>query len=269
MGEIRVVVDGAGGRMGRMITATVHGESGLTLAGAVDAPGSPAIGQDAGMLAGVGDIGATVVDSLADVIETADVVIEFTLPEATLANLRVAVKHGVPMVIATTGFDAGQQEQLDDLTARIPCVMASNYSIGVNALAKAVSMMAETLGDPYDIEIIEAHHNQKVDAPSGTAVTLLKAAADGVSRSVDDVAIYGREGIVGARPEKEIGVHAVRGGDIVGDHTVMFVGMGERVELTHRAQSRQTFANGAIRAARWLMDAPVGMHAFTKVLFGE
>ncbi len=269
MGDIRVVVDGAGGRMGRMITATVHGETGMSIVGAVDAPGSPATGQDAGVLAGIGDIGVTVADSLADVIGDADVVIEFTLPEATLANLRVAVGAGVPMVIATTGFDAAQQEELDDLAARIPCVVASNYSIGVNALVKAVAMMAETLGDPYDIEIVEAHHNQKVDAPSGTAVTLLNAAADGVRRNVDDVAVYGREGIVGARPEKEIGVHAIRGGDIVGDHTVMFVGMGERVELTHRAQSRQTFANGAIRAARWLMDAPAGKHAFTKVLFGD
>jgi len=268
MSDIRVVVDGAGGRMGRMITATVEGESGMTLSGAVDAPGAPLVGSDAGSAAGVGELGVPIVDSLSSVIEDADVVVEFTLPEATLANLRVAVDAGKRMVIATTGFDADQQAELDDLAARIPCVMASNYSIGVNALAKAVSLMATTLGDDYDIEIIEAHHNQKVDAPSGTAVTLLRAAAEGVARNVDEVAIYGREGIVGARPAKEIGVHAIRGGDIVGDHMVMFVGMGERVELIHRAQSRQTFANGALRAARWLMTAPPGKHAFTEVLFG-
>ncbi|MBT3268044.1 4-hydroxy-tetrahydrodipicolinate reductase [Candidatus Poribacteria bacterium] len=269
MGDIRVVVDGAGGRMGRMVTATIQREPGVSVVGAVDVPGSPLIGQDVGTLAGVGELGVPVVDALASVVDGADVVIEFTLPEATLANLRVAVERDKRMVIATTGFDSGQAAELDALAANIPCVMASNYSIGVNALIKAVTLMAETLGDDYDIEIVEAHHNQKVDAPSGTAVTLLKAAAEGVQRNVDDVANYGREGIVGARPPKEIGVHAVRGGDIVGDHTVMFVGMGERVELTHRAQSRQTFANGAIRAARWLMTAPPGMHSFAKVLFGE
>lgn len=269
MGDIRVVVDGAGGRMGRMITATIAREPGMTLVGAVDAPGTTVIGEDAGSLAGVGDLSVPIVDSLSSVIADADVVIEFTLPEATLTNLRIAVDSGTRMVIATTGFDTEQQAELDELAAHIPCVMASNYSIGVNALVKAVSMMAATLGDAYDIEIIEAHHNQKVDAPSGTAVTLLKTASEGVRRDVDEVAVYGREGIVGARAPKEIGVHAVRGGDIVGDHTVMFVGMGERVELTHRAQSRQTFANGAVRAARWLMTAPAGKHAFTKVLFGD
>ncbi len=269
MGDIRVVVDGAGGRMGRMITATVEREAGMSVVGAVDVAGSPLIGEDVGTLAGIGAIGVPVVDALASVVDEADIVIEFTLPEATLANLRVTVDSGKRMVIATTGFGADQMAELDALAARIPCVMASNYSIGVSALTKAVTLMAETLGDDYDIEIVEAHHNQKVDAPSGTAVTLLQAAAEGVRRSADDVAIYGREGIVGARPPKEIAVHAIRGGDIVGDHTVMFAGMGERVELTHRAQSRQTFANGAIRAARWLMTAAPGKHSFSKVLFGE
>ncbi|MDA1192612.1 MAG: 4-hydroxy-tetrahydrodipicolinate reductase [Candidatus Poribacteria bacterium] len=268
MSVTRVIVDGAGGRMGRMIVAGVSRRENMEVVGAVDATGSPVLGQDAGSLAGIGEIGVPVVDSLEKVIAQGDVVIEFTLPEATLTNLRTVVRHGKRMVIATTGFDENQLKELDALTAQIPSVMAPNYSVGLNALLKAVSIVAETLGDDYDIEIVEAHHNQKVDAPSGTAVRIAEVAAAGVNRNLNEVAVYGREGIVGKRTQKEIGIHAVRGGDIVGDHTIYFVGAGERVELTHRAQSRETFANGAIRAAAWVMTAPKGRHTIEDVLFG-
>lgn len=268
MSKIRVVVDGAGGRMGRIIVAGVSRQEDMVVSGAVDAPGTPFIGQDAGTLAGVGAIGVSVVDSLEKVIENGDVVIEFSSPEATLHHLRTVVEHGKRMVIATTGYDASQQAELDRLSAQVACIIAPNYSIGVNVLLKAVELVASVLGDDYDVELTEIHHNQKKDSPSGTALKIAEVAANALNRDLTDVGLYGRHGIVGVRTQKEIGIHAIRGGDVAGDHTLMFFGNGERLELTHRAHSRETFAGGAIRAARWLMTAPVGRHDFQEVLFG-
>jgi 4-hydroxy-tetrahydrodipicolinate reductase len=269
MSRTRIIVDGAGGRMGRMMVAAVGREDDMALIGAVGAAGAAAVGQDAGVLAGVGAIGVPVCESLASVIADGDVVIEFTTPEATLANLRTVVAHRKRMVIATTGYNAGQLVELDHLSRQIPCVIAANYSIGLNVLLRAVALVAGTLGADYDVEVIEAHHNQKTDAPSGTALRIAEVAADALARDLGAVARYGRQGIVGARPRDEIGIHAVRGGDIVGDHTLLFAGNGERIELTHRAHSRETFARGAIRAARWVATAPVGRHDFASVLFGD
>ncbi|GIX07512.1 MAG: 4-hydroxy-tetrahydrodipicolinate reductase [Candidatus Poribacteria bacterium] len=268
MDPIRVIVDGAGGRMGRTVTRVVAEQPDMQLVGAVDAPGMPFLGQDAGLLAGIGALGVPVVDSLGSVIEQGDVVIEFTLPEATLANLRTVVEHRKRMVIATTGYDAAQRQELERLAQQIPCVIAPNYSIGVNVLLRAVALVAAALGSEYDVEITEVHHNQKKDAPSGTALRLAEVVAEALNRDLESDLVYGRQGITGARSRREIGVHALRGGDVVGDHTVFFFGNGERLELTHRAHSRETFARGAVRAARWVMTAPVGMHDFNAVLFG-
>ena len=268
MKPIQVVVNGAGGKMGRMIAAGVHQQEDMQVAAGVEAPGSPFIGQDAGELAGVGGLDAPIVEALEEVVERADVLIEFTRPEPTLQHLRIAAERGTPFVVATTGFEEGELREIERLAERMPTVMAPNYSVGVNTLIKAVALVAEALGDAYDIEIIEAHHNEKVDAPSGTAVRLADVAAEAVGRSMREVGVYGRHGIVGARTPKEIGAHAVRGGDIVGDHTVLFAGKGERIELVHRAHSREAFAGGAIRAARWVVSAPRGLHSFNDVLFG-
>ncbi|MBM3216376.1 4-hydroxy-tetrahydrodipicolinate reductase [Candidatus Poribacteria bacterium] len=268
MSTIRVTVDGAGGRMGRMIVAGVAREPDMSVVGAVDAPRTPFIGRDAGELAGAGHIGVPVVDSLASVIDGTDVVIEFTSPEATLANLKAVVRHEKRMVIATTGYNDEQAEELDRLSRQVPCVIAPNYSIGVNVMLRAVELVASTLGDDYDVELVEIHHNQKKDSPSGTALKIADVAAEALGRRLSDVAIHGRYGIVGERTVPEIGVHAVRGGDVVGDHTLLFLGNGERLEITHRAHSRETFARGAIRAARWVASAPIGRHGIEDVLFG-
>lgn len=266
---IRIVVDGAGGRMGRLIVAGVSRQPEMELVGAVDAPGMPFLGEDAGVLAGVGPLGVPVTDSLEAVIERGDVVVEFTTPEATLDHLRTVVQHDKRMVIATTGYNEEQLHELDVLSRRIPCVIAPNYSLGVNVLVKAVEMVAKTLGEEYDVELVEVHHNRKKDAPSGTALRLAEAVAKALNRSLSEVGLYGRHGIVGARTRREIGIHAVRGGDVVGDHTVLFFGNGERIELTHRAHNRETFASGALRAARWVATAPRGRHDIEAVLFGQ
>ena len=268
MSNIRVIVSGAGGRMGRMIVAAVSRQEDMEVTAAVEASTYPYLGEDAGVLAGMGGLGVLVVDSLSEVTSQGDVLIDFTTPDATLANLAAAVEKGMPTVIATTGFDEDQEAELDRLSSQVPCVIAPNYSVGINVLLKAVELAAGVLGDGYDVEIVEAHHNQKKDAPSGTALRLAQVAARALSRDLRQTAIYGRQGIVGARPDREIGIHAVRGGDIVGDHTVLFAGLGERLELTHRAQSRETFASGAVRAARWVVDAPTGRHSFEDILFG-
>ena len=269
MDAIRVIVNGAGGRMGRMIVSTVSRQDDMVVVGAVEASGYARIGEDAGALAGIGDIGVPIAGDLLAVIASGDVIIEFTSPEATLQHLEVAGSHGKAAVVATTGFDAAQESELDRLASLLPCVVAANYSVGVNVLLKAVEITAKTLGDAYDVEIIEAHHNEKKDAPSGTAIRIAEVAAKALDRDLGETAVYGRHGVVGARTPKEIGIHAIRGGDIVGDHTIMFVGQGERVELTHRAQSRETFANGAVRAARWVLHAPLGRHSIEDVLFSR
>ena len=264
---ISVIIDGACGRMGNMITQGVVTQSDMQLVGAIEYSGHPQLGQDVGEVAGVGTIGVAISDNLSGVLDEADVVIEFTAPSASIEHLRNVVDAGKTMVLATTGFTEAELAEVYELAERIPCVMAPNMSVGVNVMLQAVQLVAKALGDDYDVEVIEAHHNQKADSPSGTALRIAEVLAESLERNLADVGAYGRHGMVGARPDKEIGIHAIRGGDISGDHTVLYAGAGERIEITHRAHTREAFAKGAIRAARWVVNAPKGLHDIAEVLF--
>lgn len=266
---IKAIVDGACGQMGRMIVKGISQAADMQLVGAVEMPAHPLLGKDAGEVAGVGRLGVPVMADLSEVIEKGDVVIEFTAPKATIHNLEMVVAHQKAMVIATTGYSIEELERVKELTKQIPCVMTPNMSVGVNVLFRIVKEVAQILGDDYDVEIIETHHNLKKDAPSGTAVKLAEVVASALNRNLQTAGVYGRKGIVGERTKKEIGVHAIRGGDIVGDHTVLFAGSGERIEITHRTQSREAFARGALRAARWVVNAPKGLHDVSEVLFSN
>ena len=214
-----------------------------------------------------GPIGVSISDNLSEILDEADVVIEFSTPGATIENLHNVVLAGKAMVLATTGFTADELAEIHELADKIPCVMAPNMSVGINVMLQAVQLVAKALGDDYDVEVIEAHHNQKADSPSGTALRIAEVLAQTLDRDLAEVGVYGRHGIVGARSKKEIGIHAIRGGDIAGDHTALFAGAGERIEITHRAHTREAFAKGAIRAARWVVNAPKGLHDIAEVLF--
>ena len=264
---IRVIVDGACGRMGRLIVAGVSQADDMQVVGGIEYAGHPQIGEDVGEVAGIGSLGVSVGGDLLAIVDTADVVIEFTTPEATIENLRHVVAADKRMVIATTGYTDEELATVHALSAQIPCVMAPNMSVGINVMLQAVQLVAKALGDDYDVEVIEAHHNQKVDSPSGTALRIAEVLAKSLNRALPEVGIYGRHGIVGKRPQKEIGIHAIRGGDIAGDHTVLFAGAGERIEVVHRAHTPEAFAKGAIRAARWVATAPKGLHDISEVLF--
>ena len=264
---IRIIIDGACGRMGKMITQNVSQQEDMQIVGAIEFSEHPQLGQDVGEVAGIGAIGVPVTSNLAAILDGGDVVIEFTSPSATIEHLQNVVDAGKRIVIATTGYDDEELAQIQALAPQIPCVMASNMSVGINVMLQAIQLVASTLGDDYDVEVIEAHHNQKVDSPSGTALTMAEVLAETLDRDLAEVGVYGRHGIVGARPKKEIGVHAIRGGDLAGDHTVLFVGTGDRLEITHRGQNREPLARGAVRAARWLMNAPKGLHDIAEVLF--
>ncbi|MCZ6680161.1 MAG: 4-hydroxy-tetrahydrodipicolinate reductase [Candidatus Poribacteria bacterium] len=264
---IRVIVDGACGRMGRMITQAVTLQEDMQVVGAIEFPEHPQLGQDAGEVAGTGKLDVAVSSDLPEILDGADVVIEFTTPSATIEHLQNVVDAGKAMVIATTGYTEAELAQVHELAAQIPCVMAPNMSVGINVLLQAIQGVAKVLGDDYDVEVIEVHHNQKADSPSGTALRIAEVLAETLGRNLPEVGVYGRHGIVGVRPQREIGIHAIRGGDIVGDHTVLFAGVGERLEITHRSQSRESFARGAIRAARWVVNAPKGLHDIGEVLF--
>ncbi|MDE0326718.1 MAG: 4-hydroxy-tetrahydrodipicolinate reductase [Candidatus Poribacteria bacterium] len=264
---IRVIINGACGRMGRLIIQGVSQQADMELVGAIEYPEHPQIGSDAGVVAGVGDIGVPITGELDDLLQNADVVIEFSKPEATLEHLRQVVNADKAMIIATTGYDPDELETVKALASQIRCVMAPNMSLGVNVMIQALELIAKALGDDYDIEVIEAHHNHKADSPSGTALRLAETVAEALDRDLDEVGVYGRHGIVGARPKKQIGIHAVRGGDIAGDHTVLFATEGEQLSVVHRAHSPEAFAKGALRAARWVVDAPKGLHDISEVLF--
>jgi 4-hydroxy-tetrahydrodipicolinate reductase len=264
---IKAIVVGACGRMGRLLVSGIAQDDDMELVGAVEAPGVPNIGKDAGEIAGAGSLGVKIVDDLSEVIEKGDVAINFSAPkEAALDHLRTAVENGKPMVMGTTGFTPEEMETIRELTSRIPCVMAPNMSVGINVLLKIVRDAASVLGDDYDVEIIETHHHFKKDAPSGTANRIAQVIAEALDRNLEEVGVYGREGIVGERPAKEMGIHAVRAGDIVGDHIVLFGGIGERLEITHRAQSRDPYVRGALKAAKWVVNAPKGLHDISEVL---
>lgn len=262
----RIIVAGATGRMGSRITALSAEYAGLQLAGAVERGDCPAAGQDIGLLTGTGPRGVLVTTALESVIGQGDVVIHFTTPEATIGHLDIVRSAGKAMVIGTTGLSKEHQAKIADAAKDIPIVFAPNMSVGVNLLLKVLQDVARVLGDGYDIEIVEAHHRMKKDAPSGTAIKMAQVIAEALGRDLDTAAVYARKGLIGERTQKEIGIQTVRAGDIVGEHTVLFGGLGERIEITHRASSRDTFARGALRAALWIGDRKPGLYSMQDVL---
>ena len=263
----RVGITGAAGRMGRtLIEAIAMAGDGLKLAAAIERPESSLLGADAGELAGMGGNGVTVVGSLEEVIGDIDVLIDFTVPAATLANADLCAREGVALVIGTTGFTAEEQSRLEDEAAATPVCKDSNFSTGVNMCFKLVDREARVLGDEVDLEVYEAHHRHKIDAPSGTALSMGEVVATALGRDLSRVAVYGREGQTGPRDRETIGFATVRAGDIVGDHTVTFAAEGERVEITHKASSRMSFARGAVRAAGWLAGRDAGLYDMQDVL---
>jgi 4-hydroxy-tetrahydrodipicolinate reductase len=263
---VRIGVAGAAGRMGSRITALSKEYENIQLTGAFDRKGHQDTGKDIGTLIGIGECGVQLSDSLEAIIDNIDVVISFTTVEASLEHVRIASSKGKAVVLGTTGFGKGHIQEITGLSKKIPCMMASNMSMGVNLLLKVLQDIARALGDDYDIEIIEAHHHMKKDAPSGTALKMAQVIADSLNRDLDEVAVYARKGIIGERKPKEIGIQAIRAGDIVGEHTVMFGGLGERIEVTHKVSSRDTFARGALRAALWVHGKPAGLYDMQDVL---
>ena len=263
---IHVIVCGIAGRMGGRLARLVSESEDLELVGGTERPGHMALGEDIGTVLGGKATGTQVTDDLRRIVQRGDVVIDFTAPAATVEAARVCGAAGKAMVVGTTGWSGEQRAQFEEAVKGIPCVFAPNYSVGVNLLFKLVEEAARILGEGYDVEIVEAHHHLKKDAPSGTAIGLAQAAARGLNRNLDEVAVYGREGMVGERRKEEIGIHAIRAGDMVGEHTVLFGGIGERIELVHRAQSRDTFAQGALRAVRFVVKASPGLYNMGDVL---
>lgn len=262
----KIAVTGAAGRMGKMLIEAVKLNPDTELGAAIERPGSSVIGADSGEVAGLGKNGIAIVDDLQQVLNDFDVLIDFTAPAATVANAVVCSQAGKKMVIGTTGCTEQDKAQIAEAAQRTGVCMASNFSTGVNLCFKLLKEAAAILGDDYDVEVVEAHHRHKVDSPSGTALSMGEAVAEGLGRNLKEVAIYGREGQVGARPQQEIGFATVRGGDVVGDHTVMFLADGERVEITHKASSRMSFARGAVRAAGWLAQRDTGLFDMQDVL---
>ncbi|MFL5262310.1 MAG: 4-hydroxy-tetrahydrodipicolinate reductase [Anaeromyxobacteraceae bacterium] len=262
----RVVVTGASGRMGGQILRALRADGGFSIVGATERPGFPP-GLDAGAAAGLGPIGVPVTADLADVLRRgADVVVDFTSHEASAAHAALCAEAGVAIVIGSTGFTPETKARVAEAARRIAVVQSPNMSVGVNVMFALVRDAARTLGDAYDVEIVEIHHKKKKDAPSGTAVRLAEVAAEALGRDPAKDLQFERAGMIGERPPREIGVQTLRGGDVVGEHTVYFVGEGERVEVTHRATSREQFARGAVRAARWVAGKPAGLYDMSDVL---
>lgn len=263
---INVGVIGAGGRMGRMLIEAVQDNAQTTLNAAIERQGSSLVGADAGEVAAIGRLEVQIVDDLKAVINDIDVLIDFSLPDATEQNMQICAANKVAMVIGTTGFNEQQEQVLKQASKQIAIVYAGNYSTGVNLSLKLLAMAAKAFGNDADVEVIEAHHKHKIDAPSGTAYMMAEAVAEARGQNLKDVAIYGREGQTGEREAGSIGIHAIRGGEIIGDHTVMFIADGEVVEITHRARARMTFAAGAVRAATWVIKQEVGQYNMQDVL---
>ncbi len=264
---IRIGITGAAGRMGKtLIEAIALAGDELQLTAALERPQSSLIGVDSGELAGTGHNGVPVMGALAEVVEQIDLLIDFTVPAATLDNVALCASHNVAMVIGTTGFTPEEEARINTAAGRIAVCKASNFSTGVNVCFQMLEMAARVLGEDSDIEIYEAHHRHKIDAPSGTALSMGQVVADTLGRDLQQVAVYGRHGQTGARDRQTIGFATVRGGDIVGDHTVTFAAEGERVEITHKASSRMSFARGAVRAAAWLAGRDAGLYDMRDVL---
>ena len=263
---INVGVIGAGGRMGRMLVEAVQDNPQTTLSAAIERQGSSLVGADAGEVAAIGRLEVQIVDDLQAVINDIDVLIDFSLPDATEKNMQICAEHNVAMVIGTTGFNKQQEQVLATASEQVAIVYAGNYSTGVNLSLKLLEIAAKAFGTNADVEIIEAHHKHKIDAPSGTAFMMAEAVANARGQDLKDVAVYGREGQTGERETGTIGIHAIRGGEIVGDHTVMFIADGEVVEITHRARERMTFAAGAVRATTWVVAQAAGQYNMQDVL---
>lgn len=263
---IRAAVAGIAGRMGSRIAQLIQETEGLELAGGFEHPDHPKVGKDISEVIGGAPAGIPVAGSIQEVLERAHVIIDFTTASVSLNHFKAAVAKNKPMVIGSTGFSAEQIGEVRALSEQTPCVLAPNMSMGVNVLFKVVGDVARLLGESFDVEIVEAHHRFKKDAPSGTAVRLAQVLADALGRNLDEVGVYARHGLIGERSGKEIGIQTLRGGDIVGEHTVLFAGMGERIEITHRAHSRDNFARGAIRAALWVVGRAPGLYDMQNVL---
>ncbi|WP_313704877.1 4-hydroxy-tetrahydrodipicolinate reductase [Massilia sp.] len=265
MTQLKIAVAGASGRMGRMLIEAIAASPDATLSGALDVAGSPFIGTDAGAFSGQ-LTGVIIQSDLDRALAGADCLIDFTRPEGTLQHLAYCAAHGVKIVIGTTGFDEAGKAAIRAAAEKTAVVFAPNMSVGVNVTLKLLEMAAKSFAEGYDIEIIEAHHRHKVDAPSGTALKMGEVIADALGRDLKDCAVYGREGVTGERDPSTIGFATVRGGDIVGDHTVLFAGTGERIEITHKSSSRVTYAHGALRGARFIADKATGLYDMQDVL---
>ena len=262
----RVIVTGATGKMGRRVIDLVHADPEVELVGAITHRTHAALGRDAGAVAGIGPIGVVVEPDCTRTLSQADVIIDFSVPEAALTYIRLAAAHAKAIVVGTTGFTAAQHTEIRHLSQHMPCFMAPNMSVGVNVMLHVLGQLVTLLGPGYDVEILEAHHRTKVDAPSGTALRMAAVVAEARGNVLDDVAVYGRRGMIGRRSDTEIGIQVVRAGEIVGEHTVLFGGPGERLELVHRSQNRDIFASGALRAAKWMMQQPWGLYSMEDLL---
>ncbi|GAB7024937.1 4-hydroxy-tetrahydrodipicolinate reductase [Geotalea toluenoxydans] len=263
---VKVAVCGAAGRMGQRIIVAITEAEGIELSGALERPGHPLVGQDAGLLAGCGELKVKISDDINAVVEGCDVLIDFTTPKVSLKNLEVCALKKKSIVIGSTGFTPEERALAAELAKEIPAVLAPNMSVGVNVCFKVLKDVAKTLGDDFDVEIVELHHNKKKDSPSGTAVRMGEVVAEALGRDYNKVANYHREGICGERTKEEIGMQTVRGGDIIGEHTVYFIGMGERIEISHRAMTRDMFSRGSVRAAKWIVSQKPGIYDMQDVL---
>lgn len=263
---VRIAVAGAAGRMGRNLVKATHINPTAQVGAGSERAGSSLIGVDVGELCGEGTFDVVLVDDLANAIDQFDVIVDFTAPVSTLANIELCKQHSKKLVIGTTGFSEQEKQIINEAAKDIAIVMAPNYSVGVNVMFKLLEQAAKVMGDYCDIEIVEAHHRHKVDAPSGTAIGMGEAIAGAMGNNLSDVAVYAREGITGERTKDEIGFATLRAGDIIGEHTAMFADIGERLEITHKASDRMTFANGAIKAAVWLNEKQCGFYTMQDVL---
>jgi 4-hydroxy-tetrahydrodipicolinate reductase len=263
---IKAIVMGGAGRMGGRIITLISATEGIEVVGAVERKGHPLIGTDVGQNLGLGNLGVTIDDDLLKCVEKGDVIIDFTHHDVVVNHVKTVVDNKKAMVIGTTGLTADEMESVKKLAQKTRCVMAPNMSVGVNVMFKVLDYVAGILGDDFYVEIVEAHHNLKKDAPSGTAVKMAQIIADRLERDLAAYGVYGRKGVIGERTKEEIGIQTVRAGDIVGEHTVIFGGIGERLEFIHRAHSRDNFAKGAIRAAKWIVDKNNGLYDMQDVL---
>lgn len=263
---IRVIIVGVGGKMGSSIFTTLNNDEDISIVGATELPGHQFVGKDLGEVMGTGKCGVTVVDNIDNAAEDCDIIVDFTAPESTLSNAEYASKNNKSIVIGTTGFTADQRSTLNKFLESVPSVISPNMSIGVNLLFELSKNVSGILGKEFDVEIVEAHHRNKVDSPSGTALGLAESVAEGLDINLGDNAVFERHGNIGKRKNNEIGIQTIRGGDVVGDHTVMFLGDGERIELTHKALSRDNFSKGVLRAVKWLPGKSPGIYSMKDVL---